>query len=214
MDGRLNFEGAVYQIDVDDMQFFEFFVGPFGLLRIVTNIDEVSISGLELAANALVTDNFSLSAGFAFTDSEIDRNALRPETAGNKSPYTPEWTANLAGNLDFPITGDMNFIASVIVSAVGPTWFHTMQDDDNVTLNELFFPGLGTANYARTERDTYTTIDLRLGLQGERWSLVAFAKNITDEEYLEEVIPAIEFGGSFVHPGSLRRAGLEFSYNF
>jgi iron complex outermembrane receptor protein len=214
MDGRLNFEGAVYQIDVDDMQFFEFFVGPFGLLRIVTNIDEVSISGLELAANALVTENFNLSAGVAFTDSNIDRNALRPQTAGNKSPYTPEWTANIAGNLDFPITADMDFITSVTVSAVGPTWFHTMQDDDNVTLNELSFPGLGTANYARTERDTYTTIDLRLGLQGERWSLVAFAKNITDEEYLEEAIPAPEFGGSFIHPGSLRRAGLEFSYNF
>ena len=81
-DGRFTFEGAIYQIDVDDMQFFEFLVGPFGLLRIVANIDEVSIQGLELAANALVTENFSISGGIAFTDSEIDANSSRPETGG------------------------------------------------------------------------------------------------------------------------------------
>ena len=214
MDGRLNFEGAIYQIDVDDMQFFEFFVGPFGLLRIVTNIDEVSISGVELAANALVTENFNVSAGVAFTDSNIDRNTPRPTTVGNKSPYTPEWTANIAGNLDIPLTSSMDFISSVTVSAVGPTWFHTVQEEDRITLFDLGFPGLGTANYSKTERDTYATVDLRLGLQGDRWTAVAFAKNLFDEGYLEEAIPAPEFGGSFIHPGSLRRVGVEFSYNF
>jgi len=55
---------------------------------------------------------------------------------------------------------------------------------------------------------------LRLGLQGDRWSAVAFARNITDENYLEEAIPAPEFGGSFIHPGALRRVGVEFNYNF
>ena len=32
--------GAVYKTDVTDMQFFEFLVGSFGLLRVVSNIDE------------------------------------------------------------------------------------------------------------------------------------------------------------------------------
>lgn len=214
MDGRLTFEGAVYQSTVDDMQFFEFLVGPFGLLRIVTNIDEVNIAGLELGASALITENFSVSGGFAVTDTEIERNTPRPQTVGNKSPYTPEWTANVAANFDMPITSSMDFISNITVSAVGPTWFHTMQDDDRITLFDLGFPGLGTANYARTERDTYTTIDLRLGLQGDRWSAVAFARNITDENYLEEAIPAPEFGGSFIHPGAQRRVGVEFNYNF
>ena len=39
-------------------------------------------------------------------------------------------------------------------------------------------------------------------------------RNLTDEEYLEEVITAPEFGGSFIHPGSLRRAGVELAYRF
>lgn len=34
--GRVKLDGAIYHTEVDDMQFFEFFVGGFGLLRVVT----------------------------------------------------------------------------------------------------------------------------------------------------------------------------------
>lgn len=212
--GRMSFEGAVYRVDVDDMQFFEFLVGPFGLLRVVSNIDEVELQGVELAVNTIVTDNFSLFGGISFNDSEITANSARPETVGNKSPYTPDWTFNVAGNFDYPVSDNVNFIASIIYSAVGPTWFHTVQDETRITLFDLAFPGLGTADYVRTERDSYGIIDARLGFESDTWSVVAFAKNLADEDYLEEVIPAPEFGGSFIHPGAERRFGLEFTYNF
>lgn len=212
--GRMSFEGAVYRVDVDDMQFFEFLVGPFGLLRVVSNIDEVELQGVELAVNTIVTDNFSLFGGVSFNDSEITGNSARPETVGNKSPYTPDWTFNVAGNFDYPVSDNVNFIASIIYSAVGPTWFHTVQDETRITLFDLAFPGLGTADYVRTERDSYGIIDARLGFESDTWSVVAFAKNLADEDYLEEVIPAPEFGGSFIHPGAQRRFGLEFTYNF
>ena len=55
---------------------------------------------------------------------------------------------------------------------------------------------------------------MRAGLQGESWSLMAFAQNLTDENILEEVIPAPEFGGSFLAPGAQRRLGVEASYKF
>jgi iron complex outermembrane receptor protein len=43
---------------------------------------------------------------------------------------------------------------------------------------------------------------------------VAYAKNLTDEDYLAEVIPAPEFGGSFAHAGTQRRVGVELTYQF
>ena len=49
-DGRIALNGAIYNTEVDDMQFFEFYVGPFGLLRVVEAIDEVSLQGFELGA--------------------------------------------------------------------------------------------------------------------------------------------------------------------
>ena len=51
LDRRLRVNGAGYYTDVSDMQFFEFFVGTFGLLRVVSNIDRVDISGVELGAD-------------------------------------------------------------------------------------------------------------------------------------------------------------------
>ena len=35
-----------------------------------------------------------------------------------------------------------------------------------------------------------------------------------DEDYLEEVIPAPEFGGTFNHPGTERRVGVEATLKF
>ena len=74
--------------------------------------------------------------------------------------------------------------------------------------------GFGPSNYDTTKRDDYWTMNLRVGISGEHWSLVAWSQNVTDEEYLEEVIPAPEFGGSFIHPAARRGYGLDFQYNF
>ena len=63
-------------------------------------------------------------------------------------------------------------------------------------------------------RDAYDTVNLRIGLEGERWSVTVWGRNITDEEYLEEIIPAIEFGGSFIHPARLATYGADFSLRF
>ena len=38
--------------------------------------------------------------------------------------------------------------------------------------------------------------------------------NAFDEQYLQEVIPAPEFGGSFIHPGTERRVGVEATLKF
>jgi iron complex outermembrane receptor protein len=57
-------------------------------------------------------------------------------------------------------------------------------------------------------------MNLRAGIAGENWSIIAWSQNVTDEEYLEEVIPAPEFGGSFIHNTAGRVSGVDFTYNF
>jgi iron complex outermembrane receptor protein len=207
------------------MQFFEFFVGTFGLLRVVSNIDEVEITGVELDLSWHVTENFRLYAGGNYTDSEIKKNSSRPDTVGNPSPYTPDYTLNVGGDVEFPLSNGMSIFARVDARYVGETWFHTVQEGQRPTIFMPlfedgfggFFPNadtLGIAEYSVTQRDTYSVVDLRVGLQGERWTVTAFALNLSDEKYLEEVIPAPEFGGTFNHPNARRRAGLEVTFNF
>ena len=63
MDRRVRVNAAVFKTDVDDNQFFEFFAGPFGLLRTVTTIDELTIRGFEVDATFAVTENLSIDGG-------------------------------------------------------------------------------------------------------------------------------------------------------
>ncbi len=225
-DGRVRVEAAYYHTEVDDMQFFEFTVGSFGLLRVVSNIDEVTIDGFEASIDWQATDNLSLYAGGNWIDSKIDKNSARPDSVGNESPYTAEYTANVGGRLVFPIgAGDMNFFANVDWNFVGETWFHVIQANDRPTVFgpvagfALGLPGdiaaaLSVATWDRAQRDAYNVGNVRIGLETERWTVTAFATNVTDEEYLEEVIPAPEFGGAFIHPGTLQRLGLEAIVRF
>ena len=129
---------------------------------------------------------------------------------------------NFGGDVTFPVSDQMEFLVRADAQIIGPTWFHTVQGGDRATIfNPLFelgfgagAGGLGTGNFINSRRDSYLTLDMRAGLQGENWSLMAFAQNLTDENILEEVIPAPEFGGSFLAPGAQRRLGVEASYKF
>lgn len=208
LDGKLTLDAAGYFTQVHDMQFFEFFVGTFGLLRVVSNIDRVDIQGIELNANYRITDAWSVFGSYNLTDTEIKENASRPNTVGNESPYTPDYTLNLGTQLNVPVTDTVTAFMRVDYRQVGPTWYSPVQNQEVPTIFGV--PG----NYGKTFRDTYETVDLRIGADIGSLRVVAFAANLFDEEYLEEAVPAPEFGGSFISPATRRRAGLEVSYRF
>ncbi len=99
---------------------------------------------------------------------------------------------------------------------VGDMWFHTLQGEATPTIWDGLFAGAGfiTQDFSKTKRDAYSTVNLRIGIEAERWSATLWGRNITDEEYLEEVIPAAEFGGSFIHPAATATYGADFAYRF
>ena len=212
LDGRLTFNGSIYYTDVEDMQFFNFFAGPFGLLRTINNVDEVTMQGLELDANLVVSESISVYAAASFLDSEIDRNDNRPYTVGNKAPYAPENTFNLGAVFNRALSGGMELTARIDWSYVGDTWFHTVQDE----LRPNFFTrfSFGRGDFSNAQREAYDTTNIRVALSGEQWELAVYGYNITDESYLEESIPAPEFGGSFIHNGPADSYGVELVWDF
>ncbi len=215
LERRLVLEGSIYNTDIDNLQFFEFMVGAFGLLRVVNSIDEVNIRGFELSANYAVTDEFKLSLGYSRILSEIEKNTSRPKTVGNKSPYTPDYTVTAGAELDVPVTEHWSMQASAFYNLTGPTWFHTIQDETNLTLFAASFgPVLGRGNYSQLQRNKFSTVDMRLAAASDKWTIALVGKNVTNEKFLQEVIPAPEFGGAFIHPGSERRFSVEVGYKF
>lgn len=142
-------------------------------------------------------------------DGEIDKNSLRPYTAGNEVPNNPDFLANAAIQYSLPV-GQFELFGRLEYAYQGDTWYHTVQDD---VLPATLFGG-PPANYDVTQVDGYGLTNLRLGVRADNWSITAFARNLTDEEFIAEVILAPEFGGGFISPGTQRRAGVEFSYSF
>jgi iron complex outermembrane receptor protein len=209
LDRSLSLDLAAYHIKVEDMQIFNFLVGPFGLLRVVTNVDEVTLQGVEANLRWRANQYMNLFAGVGLLDSEIDRYDGRPYTKGNKVPYAPDYTANAGVDFVVPM-GDsgLSFIARLDASFTGETWFSAVQEES--VLTQFGVPG----DYSKTSRDDFTVLNARIGVSADNWQVVAWGRNLTDEKCLAEVIPAPEFGGSFAHEAPGLAFGLDLKYSF
>jgi iron complex outermembrane receptor protein len=208
LDRSLFLGASLYRTKVDNMQIFNFFAGPFGLLRVVTNIDEATLKGVEGDVKWRANPYVTVFAGIGTVDSTIDAYSGRPYTVGNKVPYAPEYTGDAGIDLNAPVAPRLSLFARLDMTAVGPTWFSAVQNNSVQTLFGV--PG----DYSKTERDAFQLLNLRLGLRGDDWDVTAWSRNLANKQYLAEVIPAPEFGGSFLNSGIGRAFGLDVSYRF
>ena len=211
-DNRITYELAGYYTTVKDMQFFEFFVGPFGLLRVVSNIDKVELYGGEASVSARVIKGWTVFGSANVTESKIKKNSARPYTVGNKSPYTADYTINLGSQVDVPLGGALDLSLRADYRITGPTFFHTVQD--NSVPNLFFGSGLLQGNFKNSQRNAYGVLNLRAALSGDNWSVAAFGNNVFNRKYLAEVIPAPEFGGDFISPAARAYYGVEVGFKF
>lgn len=221
LDNKLKLNAAIFQTEVEDNQFFEFFAGPFGLLRAVTTIDKLEIRGFELDVEAEVTDSFKVFAGLGLLDSEIKENRNRPLSVGNTAPQSPDESFTMGFSYEQAVGDDYYLVTRVDYQYTGETFFHTLQGEETPTIWDFFGtlgggvpPGPHPQNFNNAKRDAFSTVNARIALEADMWTLALYGKNITDEEYLQEVIPAPEFGGSFIHPSALAEYGVEFTYRF
>jgi iron complex outermembrane receptor protein len=126
---------------------------------------------------------------------------------GNKIPYASDYTVNIGSQLAQPLGGGLQLFGRVDYRLTGPTWFHSVQDQLRPTPN-------GPADFSISRRKAFGLVNLRAGLSTGRWTLTAFANNLGNQKWLNEVVPAPELGGSFVSPGTLRQFGVEGNVKF
>jgi iron complex outermembrane receptor protein len=101
------------------------------------------------------------------------------------------------------------FSARLDYRITGPTVFHTVQ---GVTASQ--WASFAPSDFSIAERDEYGVMNARIGITNGNLKVTAFARNLFDEKFLAEVIPAAEFAGSFVSPGARRLVGVEASLSF
>ena len=175
-DGRVSFNGAVFQQSWDDFQFA--ILGQNGLTEI-KNANQASIRGLEADLSWAATYNLRLSGGVAFYDAELSENYCGFTDASGKpetdcpAPLAPEGTrlpitADFKGNLTARYTFD---VGSFEAHVQGQVLHEGRRSTDLRTLESDILGDL----------DAYTLFDLTAGFGRGSWDVDFYIKNVFDE---------------------------------
>lgn len=164
LDGALSLEAAAFWLDWEDIQLFAV-VNDIG---INANGGAAVSKGFEFTATAMPMDNLTLSLNGAWTDAylEDDTHPVVGGLDGDPLPWVPEWTTTAAADYEWAVTGDVMAWVGGDVSYTGERTAGFGQRD---------------ATGAIREAPSYTTVDLRAGFDTGRWSVEAYAQNLTDE---------------------------------
>jgi iron complex outermembrane receptor protein len=184
LDRRLNVGVSVFDTESTNGYFFVFLAA--NSTQNLGNLD-ADYKGAEFEISAKLTDNFELFGSYGYTDSEIT-GMEDPSVIGNQAPLVSKNTYNLGAQWRQPLSANLALALRADYQHVGETWWEP---------------------YNTTSRDPIDLVDLRVGLEGEKWAVTAWSKNLTDEEYNAEFSP-----GGFLFRALPLRYGVEFSYNF
>lgn len=230
-DNTVQLNGAVFNYDYKDKQVRGKFPDPiFGPLDRLVNVPESTIFGAELDLVAQLTDHLTFTAAVTYLDSEVDEymgftvlgsnpsdpanNAAPEDLSGNSLPFTPELSYRFGLDYRMPMSGGGELFMGVSGSGQGESDAVFNGDDIALPADRI---AAGTAksltrNYFSI--DSYFVADARVGYQfaDERWKVMAWAKNITDEYYYTSVIPGSENGARVA--GRPRTFGLSVSFEY
>lgn len=175
--GRFRFNGAVYQLDWNDIQLS--FLGANGLSE-VRNAGIARIRGVEMDFGYR-QGGFSLNAGMSYNDATIRRDFCRIANAsfdcaqpgpqgqansllapsGSRLPVTPKFKGNLIARYEFPLMG----------------WNGHFQVAGNHTSNRRSDLRI-VENAIKGDLKAYTTVDVSFGAKNDLWSAELFATNL------------------------------------
>jgi iron complex outermembrane recepter protein len=181
---RLSADLSLYHTQSRNGYFFVFL--PANSTQNLGNLN-ATYKGVELEVSAKATERLDLYASFGYTGSRI--TAMEdPKVIGNEAPLVSRTTFNAGAQYRQPLTGELTGTVRLDFQNIGRTWW----DPYNVT-----------------SRDPVNLLDLRIGLQGQRWTLTAWSKNLTNTLYNAEFSP-----GGFLWRALPRRYGVDFDFHF
>ena len=220
MDRRLRFNAAAFYYEVSDQQFTA--VGGTGNNIGLINADKGVGKGFEADATWAVSDNFNVTAGFAYNDTEIKDSALAVSTCGSAGfaglpgggtshctptdPIDGRGFALIDGN-PFPNAPKItaNFIADYRMPISDGSDLIIVADGSIQGKTNLFL-------YESVEYNTSGNFELggKVGVtfSDDKYEVAVFARNLTDEVNLAGGIDFNNNTGFVTEP---RIVGVSFS---
>jgi len=179
-----------------------------------TNAGEATSQGMELEVSYQISEQLRIDFSGNYTDASLDNNQFVSVPVqvgptdfinvdvpiaieGNELPLVPQWKASLAVEYTAPLGRD----GWELIAGGNASW-----------VAERF--NFADNNPAEVLSD-YNLVDLRLGMQNDKYQLILFVKNLTDEvvEYAFLGDPAFP-SERFFAPGTPRTYGLTARLNF
>ena len=184
LDRRLNAGLSLFRTRSRNGYFFVFLAA--NSTQNLGNLD-ATYKGAELELAFRATKRLDLYANFGYTDSEITRMA-DPKVIGNQAPLVSRTTLNVGVQYRQPLPDDLSGTMRLDFQQIGRTWW----DPYNVT-----------------SRDPVSLVDVRMGLEGGKWAVSAWSKNLFDKKYNTEFSP-----GGFLWKALPRLYGVDLTYRF
>jgi iron complex outermembrane recepter protein len=183
-DKRLSANLALYYTNSTNGYFF--FYSASTSTQNLGNLNALYKGG-ELELTGRVTNWLDLYANYGYNYGSIT-GMQDASVIGNKPPLLTQDTVNAGFQAHEALGDGLNGVLRLDYNMIGRTWWDP---------------------YDVTSRNPVNLIDLRAGVEGDRWTATAWSKNLSNKIYNAEFSP-----GGFLWRAPPRRYGVDFTYKF
>lgn len=194
-DDHLIVNGSIYTTNDHNGYYFVFLAS--NSTQNLGTIEEVRLRGFDLDATARFDENWTVNAGFGFTDSRIQKFP-GPSSAlvvGSRAPLVSRYTVNAGIQYAHQVWSGWDALARFDYNLIGPTTF--------------VIPVPAAGEPVPQQRNPVHLFDIRASLQSEGWQFTAWSKNLTDKKYNTEYST-----GGFLFKAEPRTWGFEVTKYF
>jgi outer membrane receptor protein involved in Fe transport len=167
-DRSFSIDVAAFHIDWKDIQLFAQ-VEDFG---INANGGKAKSDGVEFTAILRPTRGFVVSLNGAYTDAKLQEDTdllIVGGRKGDRLPYTPKVAVSANADYDWEMSGGAKPFVGASLRFLGDQ-------------SGPYSPGFVAATGRQFRIPSYAVVDLRAGIEFDRFSIEAYAKNLTNSE--------------------------------
>lgn len=196
LDNTLRFNGSVFFSDIERLQ-TTIFDPSITNLFFSDNAADAEIRGLEgdFIWTPASAPNWYITGAFSFLDTEITRviTPTNDVVLGSELAFAPEFQSSLSARYEWTMGNDMR-------AHIMPSIVHSADSySDVVSIN-------------RDKIDSWTMLNLSLGVAVDSWRAELFVDNLTNEK--AELARIFNYDQQRVSYARPRTAGVRFAYDF
>tara|TARA_Y100000992_G_scaffold250308_1_gene182267 strand:+ start:1 stop:2529 length:2529 start_codon:yes stop_codon:yes gene_type:complete len=228
MDGAMSFNWAYFDSEYLDQQVSTF----VGLGFVVANAATSDVSGLEVDMKVQASENLRLSANFAVLDAtygEFDSAGCTARQASDLLGALAQGLTSASGcDAQFTAAGQQSGSSQDISGGQqGATYSGTLSADYSALLDnglswyvsaDLYFTDwffMAGDLDPIDKQDSFERLGMRAGIQGEKWDIMLYGSNITDETFSTGAFDVPLAAGTharYTAPGAIW--GVRLGYDF